>query len=158
MFFSVRGLILRAENAFERGLYFMPVCYWFTLAINVFFVVYKGSGGGFIDLSVIPLWGVALLSVGIGYLAGFLVFLALPILRKKAVAKSELISLLKKSPEEEEEEQQEKKEQENENSEKKETKEENEQDDEVIAPKYEVETFDIKTEQLFTFLQILTAC
>jgi len=121
----------------------MPLCYWFTLAINVFFVVYKGSGGGFIDLSVIPLWGTALLSLGIGYICGFLVFLALPIIRKRALAKVETMSLLEEQRQQEQAEAEE---------------EEEEENDEELKPKYQVETFDPKTEQLFSFLQILTAC
>lgn len=156
MFFLVRLFILRADNSFERGLYFMPLCYWFTLAINVFFVVFKGSGGGFIDLSVIPLWGVAVLSLGSGYLAGFLIFMLLPVIRRKAIVKYELQCLVqveskdgKKAPVSNPD-----------NDDSDDDRDPMEDGDGIVElePRYQIEAFDPRTEQLFSFLQVLTAC
>ena len=199
MFTSIRRFILRAENSFERGLYFLPLCYWFTLTINVFFVVYKGSGGGFIDLSVIPLWGVTLLSIGIGYLVGFTAFLVLPILKRKAIANTETkklqmeeeekkiltssssddidyydgnndkVVVLKDNVTDDDDNDDKtnidlskkpiikKNNNNNNNNDKKSKKDKSSKE---IAPKHHQasEVFDLQTEQLFSFLQVLTAC
>ena len=160
LFLFVRTFILRSENSFQRGLYFMPFCYFFTLAFNIFFIVYKGSGGGFVDLSKIPWWGTVLISVGTGLAVGVLVAAFLPKFKKIAIERYE-----KKLREEDEE---------------RKTKIDSDSDDEnvkndlknaayslsdsesekekIIKVAFKPEEFDPKTEELFSFLQILTAC
>lgn len=162
MFWTIRRFILRSPDSFERGLYFMPFCWFFTLAINVFFVVYKGSGGGFIDLSVIPLWGVMIISIGGGYMAGSLVYMLLPGLRRRAEYRAESIKIL---PHDSINDLANNKRFESEKS----SSIEEERaavlsvDDlgveaTIAKPAFVPEEFDKKTEELFSFLQIMTAC
>ena len=139
-FYIIRAIILRSKDSFERGLYFMPLCYFLTLAVNVFFVVFKGSTGGFIDLSVIPLWGVLLLSFGTGYLAGSMAFTVLPLIRRRVETKklAESTVILEEGKDNDTDE----------------TKE----DEAALKPTFVPEKFPPETEQLFSTLQILTAC
>lgn len=146
LFFTLRQFVLRAPNSFERGLYIIPMFYAVTMTFNMFFITFKGSGGGFVDLSVIPVWGVVLLSVSVGYLTGFFAFLALPFLKQRALINAEERKVIWKSKDDP-------------------TSGEEESDTSsvtspspAVSPTFEAETFAPETEQLFAFLQILTAC
>ena len=91
------------------------------------------------DLSVMPLWSVAVTALGVGYLSGFLVFMALPWIRRRAVATTgERMQLIE--------------------DEKQSKLEASKASGQETAPRFEVETFEPQTEQLFSFLQVLTAC
>jgi len=159
MFWTIRRFILRSDHSFERGLYFMPFCYFFTLAINVFFVVYKGSGGGFIDLSVIPLWGVLIISVGGGYLTGALVYMVLPYLRRRAEYRAESIKIL---PSDTINDEQGKRYEEDKTSSSLEGETVLSLDDlgvpSAVVKAFVPEEFEKKTEELFSLLQVMTAC
>ncbi|CAN0492479.1 unnamed protein product, partial [Discosporangium mesarthrocarpum] len=45
LFFFVRTFVLRSEKSFERSFYMYPLLVAATIAINVFFIVYKGAKG-----------------------------------------------------------------------------------------------------------------
>jgi len=147
LFFLLRQFVLRAEDSFGRGLYIIPLFYAVTMTFNMFFITFKGSGGGFVDLSLIPVWGVVLLSVAVGYLTGFFAFLALPYLRQRALINAEERKVIWKGQDDL-------------------TSASEEVDDDTTtttslppdAPTFEAEVFSPETEQLFAFLQILTAC
>merc|ERR1712137_1271769 len=140
LFYTLRQFVLRSPNSFERGLYIIPIFYAITMTFNMFFITFKGSGGGFVDLSVIPVWGVVLLSVSVGYLTGFFAFLALPFLKQRALINAEERKVIWKGQDDPT------------------SGEEESETASVVAPSFEAETFAMETEQLFAFLQILTAC
>ena len=54
LFLFVRNVILRAKNSFERALNFFPILVAFTFAVNIFFIIYKGSPQ--LKLDKTPLW------------------------------------------------------------------------------------------------------
>lgn len=56
-------LVLKSENSFNRGLIALPFYFFITLAINVFYIVFKGSPG--LNLSKLPLGTVFGISFGI---------------------------------------------------------------------------------------------
>ncbi|KAJ2956130.1 hypothetical protein NQZ79_g7976 [Umbelopsis isabellina] len=56
-------LVLKSENSFSRGLIALPFYFFVTLAINVFYIVFKGSPG--LSLSTLPLGTVFGISFGI---------------------------------------------------------------------------------------------
>lgn len=158
MFVLIRKFILRSSRSFEKGLYFMPFCYFGTLTINVFFVTFKGSGGGFIDLSVIPLYGVFIISMGSGYAIGALVYFLLPFIRRRAEKRTETIQFSSANIAA--------------NEKRAYTDHSGGSDDksdhssvtnsldsiQQIKPEFVPEEFEAKTEELFSFLQIMTAC
>lgn len=84
LFLFVRNVILRAENSFERSLTFYPVMVAFTFAVNVFFIIYKGSPQ--LHLDETPLWLGLVVSIAIGIVVGvILYFVMVPRLRKRSL-------------------------------------------------------------------------
>jgi len=81
-FFFIRYFLLRSQNSLERTLIFYPILVGFTLAINVFFIIFKGApglGGG--DT---PIWVGILISLGCGLFVGLILhFLVVPFIRKR---------------------------------------------------------------------------
>uniref|UniRef100_A0A7S3YL53 Phosphate transporter n=1 Tax=Lotharella globosa TaxID=91324 RepID=A0A7S3YL53_9EUKA len=57
LFFLIRSCVLRSEHAFMRSIYTYPLLVGFTLTLNTFYIIYKGSKS--IDLDEIEL-GVAI--------------------------------------------------------------------------------------------------
>ena len=81
LFLAIRQLILRKPAPLEYGLRALPIFYALTLTINVFSIVLDGPKLLYFDL--IPWWGTAILSCGIGLVAGIAVHFAMvPRLRK----------------------------------------------------------------------------
>ncbi|CAH1774420.1 unnamed protein product [Owenia fusiformis] len=82
LFFVVKYFILTKENQLEIGLRFLPIFYGVTLVINLFSVFYEGSN--LLGFDRIPLWGVFILSFGMGIICCLLVrFLMVPWMRRK---------------------------------------------------------------------------
>jgi len=183
MYLLVRTLVLRSSNSFYRGLAFMPLCYFFTLTINVFLVIFKASGGGLIDFSSLETWALVLIALGSGFVAGLLSLASLPWVKRKAEERSALkleqqalngpepeggeeedvacvpVSVPSPAPyhsSEAEEDGFSKALYDEEEEERQEAKEESEE--KVIDLRENVEKFEPKTEELFSSLQVLTAC
>uniref|UniRef100_A0A0G4HJQ5 Phosphate transporter n=1 Tax=Chromera velia CCMP2878 TaxID=1169474 RepID=A0A0G4HJQ5_9ALVE len=89
LFFFVRMFLLRHRNSFERTCLFYPVLVGVTVAINVFFVIFKGMKRTIKRLvkqtgMPFPIWAGVLLSLGVGALAGLGIhFLLVPALRRR---------------------------------------------------------------------------
>ena len=64
LFLFVRNCILRAKESFERALKFYPIMVGVTFAVNIFFIIYKGSPQ--LNLDETPLWLGLLISVVLG--------------------------------------------------------------------------------------------
>mmetsp|Transcript_10674 Transcript_10674/g.25327 ORF Transcript_10674/g.25327 Transcript_10674/m.25327 type:complete len:493 (-) Transcript_10674:553-2031(-) len=45
LFGSVRYLVLRAENSYDRSWYVLPLLVFVTVLVNVFFIIFKGASG-----------------------------------------------------------------------------------------------------------------
>ena len=84
LFLFVRNCILRAKESFERALKFYPVMVGVTFAVNIFFIIYKGSPQ--LNLDQTPLWLGLLISVVLGIIiAVILTFTMVPCLRKRSL-------------------------------------------------------------------------
>ena len=80
MFWVLRKWILRSPNSLERGLAFLPLCYAFTLMLNTFFAIYKGSPG--LGLNNLPFWLVLVITLSIGLITGGIAWICIPYIRK----------------------------------------------------------------------------
>lgn len=157
-FLIVRTIVLRREDSYKMGLIFMPVFYGFTVALAIFFIIYKGDKRFSLaeDLGAGPAVGIAL---GSGVVVGILSYFILLPLAKRYITRWEKHEEDKrKNPE---------------IAKKEAAKEQKlddalakigvrvnikeELDDDVVRMHQSVETFDPKTEQLFTWVQIFTA-
>ena len=81
-YITIRKFILRSENSFERVLIFFPLLVWFTVFVCTVFIIYKGGKGtGWADTPI----GIGIgISIGVGAFVGLLVqFLAKPLIRKQ---------------------------------------------------------------------------
>lgn len=81
LFLLVRKLILRAENSLERGMKFYPLLIAVTLAVNIFFILYKGPIENFEEILAIYYGVLVALGAGV-FIAGILHFTAVPYLRR----------------------------------------------------------------------------
>lgn len=156
-FLLVRTTVLRREESFKAGLVFMPFFYGITVAIAIFFIIYKGDGR--FDISdKLGDGGAAGVAFGAGaVIAVFSAIVIIP-LAKKAIGRWEERRLEReKNPAA--------------------SKEENklngvtkalrkvgvnleideELSEDVIRMHDNVEKFDPKTERLFTWIQVFTA-
>ncbi|KCV72451.1 hypothetical protein H696_00043 [Fonticula alba] len=80
-FWSVRRFILRKENSLTLGYYFYPLLIATTVAVNVFFITYKGPFKGVEE--VLPVWAGILVSIGAGIVLATLIhFLLMPFIRR----------------------------------------------------------------------------
>eukprot|EP01095_Lingulamoeba_sp_RSL-Kostka_P006207 TRINITY_DN1935_c0_g1_i1.p1 TRINITY_DN1935_c0_g1~~TRINITY_DN1935_c0_g1_i1.p1 ORF type:complete len:504 (-),score=119.31 TRINITY_DN1935_c0_g1_i1:98-1609(-) len=86
MFVTLRAFILRKEKAFEYTLVFLPFCYGITIAVIVFGVVYDGTPMGY-SLKHLKYWQVLLLAMGIGILVGIIITYFLPLVKRKVINK-----------------------------------------------------------------------
>jgi sodium-dependent phosphate transporter len=74
--------VLKSENSFKRGLIALPFYFFVTIAINVFYIVYKGSPG--LNLSKLPLGTVFGITFGIaGGVFLFCWFFLKPFLKRR---------------------------------------------------------------------------
>ena len=84
LFLFVRNCILRKNNSFERALKFFPVLVAVTFAVNIFFIIYKGSPQ--LGLNKTPLWLGLLISIVAGIIIGIiLTFTMVPCLRRRSM-------------------------------------------------------------------------
>lgn len=84
LFLFVRNVILRAKNSFERSLKFYPILVAITFAVNIMYIIYKGTPQ--LGLSDTPYWLGLLISCGIGLAVGLvLYFVMVPRLRTKSL-------------------------------------------------------------------------
>ncbi|CAM9680133.1 unnamed protein product, partial [Sphacelaria rigidula] len=70
LFLFVRTFVLRSENSYNRSYYVFPLLVVATVAVNVFFIVYKGASGLDLDdtsISTAFIWAFSL-GVGLGLL------------------------------------------------------------------------------------------
>lgn len=82
LFKAVRYHILRQHNSLERGFAFYPFLTGFTLSVNVFFIIFKGTPA--LNLGDTPLWLGISVSLCVGIVVGSLVFMFVnPYLRLK---------------------------------------------------------------------------
>ncbi|KAI8578098.1 hypothetical protein K450DRAFT_211996 [Umbelopsis ramanniana AG] len=80
--FITQQLVLKSDNSFKRGLIALPFYFFVTLAINVFYIVYKGSPG--LNLSKLPLGSVFGITFGIsGGIFLFCWFFLKPFLKRR---------------------------------------------------------------------------
>ncbi|CAN0494590.1 unnamed protein product, partial [Ectocarpus sp. 12 AP-2014] len=86
LFLLVRTFVLRSEKANTRAVAIFPVLVFGTVAVNIFFIVYKGASGlGLDDTSVGMAFGWAL---GLGALCGLAMYpTVLPYMRRNVKAK-----------------------------------------------------------------------
>lgn len=84
LFWCVRKFILRAKNSFERALSFFPILVALTFTVNIFFIIYKGSPQ--LKLDKTPLWLGATISIIAGIVIGVILSYAMvPCLRKRSL-------------------------------------------------------------------------
>eukprot|EP00188_Purpureofilum_apyrenoidigerum_P000675 Plantae.Rhodophyta-Purpureofilum_apyrenoidigerum.ctg131.p1 GENE.Plantae.Rhodophyta-Purpureofilum_apyrenoidigerum.ctg131~~Plantae.Rhodophyta-Purpureofilum_apyrenoidigerum.ctg131.p1 ORF type:complete len:691 (-),score=122.91 Plantae.Rhodophyta-Purpureofilum_apyrenoidigerum.ctg131:34-2106(-) len=154
LFYIVRTFVLRAKNPVKAGFFFSPVLYGFAVTIVMFFIIYKGTPQFNLaeDLGVGGSLGVAF---GAGALAGIFTWFFINPLLRRMLARWETNYLERlKNP----------------NMPTKTNKvagvlrkigvnvEVTEQlSDEVLAMHDNSEKFDLKTERLFTWVQVFTA-
>uniref|UniRef100_A0A914VCP3 Phosphate transporter n=1 Tax=Plectus sambesii TaxID=2011161 RepID=A0A914VCP3_9BILA len=67
----IKFAVMRRRDPFEAALKFVPVFFWFTLAVNLFTVFYEGSK--YLHFDKIPWWGALIISNGIGLLVALLI-------------------------------------------------------------------------------------
>ncbi len=70
IFWGVRKFVLRSPRPFDNALLSLPFLVGFTLAVNIFFIVYEGPEA----LSETPLWAALVAAVGGGLLTGIVVY------------------------------------------------------------------------------------
>ncbi|CAM9757545.1 unnamed protein product [Ascophyllum nodosum] len=86
LYFIVRTFVLRSENAHKRAITSFPFLVTVTVAVNVFFIVYKGASG--LDLDETTLGEAFAWAIGLGVGCGLLVtFAVLPYMKKRIAAK-----------------------------------------------------------------------
>ncbi|XP_067664605.1 sodium-dependent phosphate transporter 1-A-like [Haliotis asinina] len=92
LFVLVRKLVLNKEKPLEPGLRLLPVFYGVTVIINAFSVFYDGSEMLYFDR--IPLYGVFILSFGLGLVVALVVyFFVVPWQRKRIQADTATVRL-----------------------------------------------------------------
>uniref|UniRef100_A0A0G4HAJ6 Phosphate transporter n=1 Tax=Chromera velia CCMP2878 TaxID=1169474 RepID=A0A0G4HAJ6_9ALVE len=89
MFLFVRTFLLRHKRSFDRTCVFYPILVRVTVAVNVFFVMFKGMKNTIKKLTTetgvpFPEWAGVLLSLGVGLIAGLLIhFFLVPVLKRR---------------------------------------------------------------------------
>ncbi|KAI0563978.1 Phosphate transporter [Gracilaria domingensis] len=157
-FLVVRTLVLNRKDSFRKGLIFMPLFYGFTVALAVFFIIYKGDSRFDIaeDLGVGPCVGIAL---GSGAAVAIISAFTIVPLAKRHIHRWEIRQQEAAENPEAAEKAKEK------------TQKidaalrkvgvnvniEEELSEDVVRIHENVQKFDPKTEQLFTWIQIFTA-
>lgn len=85
LYYIVRTFILRAKNSFERALKFYPILVAVTFAVNILYIMYKGTPQ--LKLDETPYWLGITIAVIIGLAIGLvLYFVLVPRLRQKSLA------------------------------------------------------------------------
>ncbi|CAM9757754.1 unnamed protein product [Ascophyllum nodosum] len=86
LFFAVRTFVLRSANSYKRAIITFPFLVMITVAVNVFFIVYKGASG--LDLDETTLEVAFAWALGLGAACAlFMIPTVLPYMRKKIGAK-----------------------------------------------------------------------
>ncbi|CAI9740430.1 sodium-dependent phosphate transporter 1-A-like isoform X1 [Octopus vulgaris] len=84
IFILIRYFVLNAANSLEPGLKFLPIFYASTIAVNLFSIFFEGSE--LLGFDKIPLYGVFIITFGVGILVALGVyFLLVPYMRKKII-------------------------------------------------------------------------
>uniref|UniRef100_A0A914VEN9 Phosphate transporter n=1 Tax=Plectus sambesii TaxID=2011161 RepID=A0A914VEN9_9BILA len=79
----IKFAVMRRRDPFEAALKLVPVFFWFTLAVNLFTIFFKGSK--YLHFDKIPWWGALIISNGIGlFVALFIRFFLTNWMRKRA--------------------------------------------------------------------------
>lgn len=86
LFFTVRAFVLRSSNSYKRAIIIFPFLVLVTVAVNVFFIVYKGASGLDLDETTLGVAFAWALGLGVGC-ALFMIPTVLPYMRKKIGAK-----------------------------------------------------------------------
>ncbi|KAM3940333.1 sodium-dependent phosphate transporter 2 isoform 2-T5 [Leptodactylus fuscus] len=86
LFMLINFFILNKEDPVPNGLRALPIFYAATIAINVFSIFYTGAP--LLGLQTFPVWGTALISLGVAFLCALLVwFFVCPWMRKKIASR-----------------------------------------------------------------------
>jgi len=81
-FFCSRYFLLRKENSLVRTMRFYPILVSVTVAINVFFIIYKGAPG--LGLQDTPIWLGVVIAIAVGIVLAILIqFLGIPLIKKR---------------------------------------------------------------------------
>eukprot|EP00178_Gracilaria_changii_P005819 TRINITY_DN198_c0_g1_i1.p1 TRINITY_DN198_c0_g1~~TRINITY_DN198_c0_g1_i1.p1 ORF type:complete len:655 (+),score=133.48 TRINITY_DN198_c0_g1_i1:222-2186(+) len=157
-FFIVRTLVLRRKEPVKNGLIFMPLFYGFTVALAVFFIIYKGDSRFDIaeDLGAGPCVGIAL---GTGAAVTILSYFTIVPLAKRHLKRWEVRQQEAAENPEAAEKAKEKSNKVDAALKKVGVNVSIEEDlsEDVVRIHENVEKFDPKAEQLFTWIQIFTA-
>ncbi|PXF42572.1 Sodium-dependent phosphate transporter 1 [Gracilariopsis chorda] len=158
MFLIVRTLVLRRKDPLKAGFTFMPLFYGITVAVAIFFIIFKGDKR-FKLKSKLSLGAAIGVALGAGALVAILsVFLIVPLAKRAVERWADYQQKLEEDPEFAAAE-----------AEKKSKVDgalkkvginvnvDQELDDDVIRMHDSVEKFDPKTERLFTWVQVFTA-
>nr|XP_044986913.1 sodium-dependent phosphate transporter 2 [Jaculus jaculus]XP_044986914.1 sodium-dependent phosphate transporter 2 [Jaculus jaculus]XP_044986915.1 sodium-dependent phosphate transporter 2 [Jaculus jaculus]XP_044986916.1 sodium-dependent phosphate transporter 2 [Jaculus jaculus]XP_044986917.1 sodium-dependent phosphate transporter 2 [Jaculus jaculus]XP_044986918.1 sodium-dependent phosphate transporter 2 [Jaculus jaculus]XP_044986919.1 sodium-dependent phosphate transporter 2 [Jaculus jaculu len=98
LFVLIRMFILKKEDPVPNGLRALPVFYAATIAINVFSIMYTGAP---VMGLVLPLWAIALISLGVALLLAFFVWLFVcPWMRRKIAGNLEKEGALSRASDE----------------------------------------------------------
>ncbi|XP_041435786.1 sodium-dependent phosphate transporter 2 isoform X2 [Xenopus laevis] len=86
LFLMIKFFILNKEDPVPNGLKALPVFYAATIGINVFSILFTGAP--LLGLQSFPVWGTALLSIGIAIIFALVVwFLVCPWMKKKIASR-----------------------------------------------------------------------
>lgn len=85
LYYIVRTFILRAKNSFERSLKFYPILVAVTFAVNILYIIYKGTPQ--LNLDKTPYWLGITIALLIGSAIGLVFYFVLvPRLRQQSLA------------------------------------------------------------------------
>ena len=85
LYYIVRTFILRAKNSFERALKFYPILVAITFAVNILYIMYKGTPQ--LNLDKTPYWLGITIALLIGSAIGLVLYYVLvPRLRQQSLA------------------------------------------------------------------------
>ena len=149
MFYILRGCIMRRNFDSKRINFAYPIIIGFTITLNIFFIIYKGAKG--LGLDKIPVEIAIGSACGSGLLVALIIIPFIPKIKKKVIAKFAAIrntenNIEMKSIETQIEEKQ---------STLNITSEA--ELNRVVKLHTDAEKFDIKTEEVFKYLQVFTA-
>lgn len=135
-FATIRKFIMRKSDSTERAIRYYPLLLFFTISINVFFVIYKGTPA--LKLDKVPLWMAIVISISVGISLSILSYcLITPYLKKKFLEGEPDIELITDNF--------------------RDLHQEEMNNIDVLQIHNNSEKFEPKTEKLFTYLQIMTA-
>lgn len=142
---------LRQNDPITRSLQIYPLMVWLTIAINTFFVIYKGSPA--LGLNKTPIWLGLLVSFAIG-----LLFAIASVLLNKYYLEDKVKKWTQKQKDIENQQDQTEENQLDKHQLEKDQQSEEKTSSKIKVGKFEREEYDSSAEKLFSFLQIFTAC